>query len=194
MIVRGFLKGFMNLYCHIVYRMKVMGMENIPKEGAAIICPNHVHVLDSISFVPRIRRRVYIMAKEELFKGWFKNYIFREVDCFPVKRGKGDMEAIDTASEYLKEGKLLLMFPEGTRNLLARGGKIKKGASRLALTENVPIIPVGIQGNYKPFSKVKITIGKPISMEKYTTGTEVTHEEINDLTEKLQEEILSLKA
>lgn len=194
MVVRWFLKGFMNLYCHIVYRIKVEGLENIPKEGPALICPNHVHALDSISFVPRIHRRVYIMAKEELFKGWFKNYIFREVDCFPVKRGKGDVGAMSTAEEYLKEGKLLLIFPEGTRNLLERGGNIKKGASLLALHENVPIIPVGFHGNYHLFSKVTIRIGKPISMEEYHQGEEITHDEVRNLTERLQEEILSLKA
>lgn len=193
MIVRWFLKSVMGVYCHIVYRMKLEGVENIPKNGTAILCPNHVHALDSISFVTSLRKRVYIMAKEELFNNPFKNYIFREVDCFPVKRGKGDTEAISVAEKYLKEGKLLLIFPEGTRNLLDRGGKIKKGASRIALSENVPIIPVGINGNYKPFTKVTIKIGKPITMDGYSVGEEPKPQEINDLTEKLQEEMLALK-
>ena len=194
MIVRSLLKGIMNIYCHIVYRIKVEGLENIPVEGPVIICPNHVHALDSISFVPYLNRMVYIMAKEELFKTKFKNYIFREVGCFPVKRGKGDTEALDAAKEYLENGQMIMIFPEGTRNLLARGGKIKKGASRLALAENVPIVPVGINGNYKPFTKVKIRVGKPITMEGYTTGKDTNVQEITDLTEKLQKNLIELKS
>ena len=193
MIVRTVLKNIMNVYCHIVYRIKVEGIENIPMEGAAIICPNHVHVLDSISFVPYIKRMVYIMAKEELFRTKFKNWIFRAVGCFPVKRGKGDMEAMGVAEDYLDKGELLMIFPEGTRNLLARGGKIKRGASRLALEKNVPIIPVGIDGDYKPFSKVRITVGKPITLEGYAIGDKMQAEDINRLTEKLQEDIVLLK-
>ena len=104
------------------------------------------------------------------------------------------MEAMNVAEDYLQKGEMLMIFPEGTRNLLARGGKIKRGASRLALAENVPIIPVGIDGNYKPFTKVRITVGKPITLEGYSTGESTTPEDITRLTDRLQENILALKA
>ena len=193
MIVRWFLKTSMRIYCHLIYRLKIEGKENIPKSGPAILCPNHVHALDCISFVTSLRRRVWVMAKEELFNNPIKNYLFREVDCFPVKRGKGDIEAVELAEKHIEKGRLLLIFPEGTRNLLNKGGKIKKGASRIALTENVPIIPVGINGNYKPFTKITIKVGKPMTLEGYTTGGEPNPQEVSELTERLQEEMIRLK-
>ena len=193
MLVRTLFKGFFNIYCHLVYKLEVRGLENIPKEGAAIVCSNHVHFLDSISIVIFIKRMIYPMAKEELFNTKFKNWFFRQVGCFPVKRGKGDTEALEVAKGYLKQGDMLLMFPEGTRNLLAKGGKMKKGAAVIALSENTPIIPIGIKGDYKPFTKVRINIGKPMTLEDYKTGEELDPRQIIELTNKLQTEIISLR-
>ncbi len=193
MIVRAICKFCMNVYCHIVYRFEVNGLENIPKEGAAILCPNHVHLLDSISIVIFLKRMIYPMAKEELFNTKFKNWLMRSVGCFPVKRGTADTEAIDKAKNYLKNGELLLIFPEGTRNLLVNGGKIKKGAAMIALSENAPIIPIGVQGNFRPFTKVRINIGKPMELGDYKTGDKVEPREIITLTNKLQSEIIKLR-
>ena len=193
MLVRTLFKGFFNIYCHLVYKLDVRGLENIPKEGGAILCSNHVHFLDSISIVIFIKRMIYPMAKEELFNTKFKNWFFRQVGCFPVKRGKGDTEAIEVAKGYLRQGDMLLIFPEGTRNLLVKGGKIKKGASVIALSENVPIVPIGVKGTYKPFTKVRINIGKPMTMEGYKTGAEMDPREIIDLTNKLQARIIELR-
>lgn len=193
MIIRAFLKGFFNIYCHLIYKMKVVGMENIPAEGACLICANHVSLLDAISFAIHTKRMFYPMAKEELFKNKISAIIMKDVGCFPVKRGKGDTAALDTAKDYLRKGEMVWIFPEGTRNLLLKGGKIKKGAAIIALSENVPIIPIGIQGNYKPFTKITLNIGKPITLEEYKTGEDLEPREIVKLTQKIQEEIVRLR-
>lgn len=194
MWVRAFCKGAMNIYCHLVYKIDIKGLENIPKEEPVILCSNHVHLLDSISIVIHLKRMIHPMAKEELFNTKFKNWIMREVGCYPVKRGKGDTTAIDDSIKYLNEDKhMLLIFPEGTRNGMEKGLKLKKGAALIALNANVPVIPIGIQGTYKPFSKVRIRIGKPITLEGYTTGAELNPRDIVTLTNVIGEKIVELR-
>ncbi|MBQ8299115.1 MAG: 1-acyl-sn-glycerol-3-phosphate acyltransferase [Clostridia bacterium] len=195
MIGRAIMKGAMAIYCAIVYRIKVEGMENLPKEGNTIICSNHVHMLDSISLVVKFKtkRMIRVMAKEELFNTKFKEMIFREAGAFPIKRGKGDTEALEVAKNYIKDGDMLLMFPEGTRNGFDKGVKIKKGAAVLALSTNSVVVPVGIKGNYKPFTKIRIRIGKPINVDGYTVGEELNPREIIDLTNKMKDEIIKLR-
>ena len=159
--------AFVKVAQRIVYRLKIEGLENIPKEGAAVLCANHVHAFDSVLCGANIKRMVYAMAKEELFKTKFKNKFMREMGCFPVKRGAAGEEAINRALEILDGGDLLLIFPEGTRNGLAKGVKPKKGAALIAVKAKVPIIPIGFNGTFKLFSKVTIRIGKPINLSKY---------------------------
>lgn len=196
MITRAIMILIMRIYCGIVYRIKIEGMENLPKEGNTIICSNHVHMLDSISLVIRFKtkRMTRVMAKEELFKNKIAAWAFRKAGAFPIKRGKGDTEALEVAKDYIKKGDMLLMFPEGTRNGLDKGLKMKKGAAILALSTNSVIVPIGIKGNYKPFTKVRIRIGKPITLENYTTGAEeLNPREIVDLTNRMKDEIIALR-
>lgn len=196
MFVRNIMVWTMRIYCSLVYRIKIEGMENLPKEGNTVICSNHVHMLDSISLVVKFKtkRMIRVMAKEELFNTKFKAWAFRTAGAFPVKRGKGDMEALENAKNYINEGDMLLIFPEGTRNGLDKGVKMKKGAALIALSTNSVVVPVGIKGNYKPFTKVRVRIGKPITLEKYSTGEkEINPREVVDLTNRIKDEIIALR-
>lgn len=100
---------------------------------------------------------------------------------------------MELAKKYINEGEMLMIFPEGTRNGFDKGVKIKKGAAVLALSTNSVIVPVGIKGNYKPFTKIRIRIGKPMTLENYTVGEELNPREIVDLTNKIKDEILNLR-
>lgn len=193
MWLRSFMKGIFKIYCGIMYRVKVVGNENIPDEGAYILCANHVHAMDAISYVVNEKRMFHIMAKAELFDNKFKKWFFTNLAAFPIKRGKGDTDALDVAKNLLKGGQMLFIFPEGTRNGMAKGVRMKKGAAMLALAANAPIIPIGIKGDYKPFSKVRINIGKPISLEKYTTGEDLNPRDVVSLTQEMQAEIIRLR-
>lgn len=192
-MVRGLVVNIFRIMLNSVIRTKIIGKENIPNEGAAIICPNHIHIFDSVSVVVNNKRKIYVMAKEELFKSKIGNWFFRDVGAFPVSRGKGDTKALDTAGEYLKNGELLLVFPEGTRNGLEKGIKFKKGAAYIAIQNKVPIIPVGIVGTFKPFSKTTINIGKPIDIREYVDSEKQDPRKIIALTNKLQEEVIKLR-
>lgn len=189
--IRSFTKGFANMMFHILYKIEIDGLENIPKEGPALLCSNHIHALDSVAYVIHFKRMIYMMAKHELFRTKFKNWFLTEMGCFPVKRGVASEEAITTAINHLKDGDLVGIFPEGTRNGLAKGIKFKKGVGLIAIKANVPIIPMGITGTFKPFTKITMHIGKPIDTSEYNSE-EVNPRDIITLTNKSMEEVKKL--
>ena len=192
-MLRKFLKGFFNIFFHIIYRYDVKGLENIPKEGGVLLCPNHIHMFDSISLVIYIKRMIYIMAKKELMSNKFTYTFFNKLGCFPVDRGSGDTHALEVAENHLKNEDLLLIFPEGTRNGLPRGKKLKKGAAIIAMQCKKTIIPIGMKGSFIPFTKVKIRIGKPMNLDEYFKKDELVPRDYIDITNKLQDEIISLR-
>lgn len=190
---RTIIKGTANVLCHLIYRYDVEGYENLPKEGSAVLCANHIHMLDSVSIVIHIKRMIYIMVKKELMTSKIGNWFFNKLGCFAVDRGKGDMKAIESAENHLKDGDLLLIFPEGKRNGMAKGEKMKKGAAMIALEAKAPIIPIGIQGSFKPFTKIKIRVGKPMDMTEYFSKEEVGARDYITLTNKMKDEIIALR-
>lgn len=192
-MVRKLVKGFANIMCHIIYRFDVKGLENLPKEGAAIVCANHIHLLDSVTIVIHIKRMIYIMVKKELMESKIGNWFFNKLGCFAVDRGKGDVKAIEDAEGHVKNGDLLMIFPEGSRNGMAKGIKMKKGAAMIALQTKTPIIPVGISGSFIPFTKIKIRFGKPLDLSTYFEMEKTGPREWITVTNKMQEEIISLR-
>lgn len=165
---RIIVKGFANICFHLFYKVDIKGLENIPEEGAAILCSNHIHALDSVLYVTRIKRMIYAMGKEELFNTKFKNWFMHAMGVFPVKRDSAaSEEAIKIAEGHLKDGDLLAIFPEGTRNGLAKGIKPKKGVALIALRAKVPVIPMAMEGSFKPFTRIKIRIGEPMNFNEY---------------------------
>ena len=190
--MRIIIKFLFKIIAIILYRPKIVGKENLPKDTGALLCPNHVHNLDSAVIVAMFKRKVNVLAKEELFKNRFICWLADLFGVYPVKRGKADLQAIKISLKLLKNDELLLMFPEGTRHGLDKGKKPKNGAVLIAATAGKPIIPIGIQGNFKPFTKVIINIGKPIDYSKYKEKVK-EKEEVSKLTQELMQEIVSLR-
>lgn len=176
----------------IVYRTKLIGKENIPAEGAAIICPNHVHAFDAPIIVSNTKRIINVLAKEELLKNKFLKWLASKTAVYPIKRDSADMHAIKTSLKLLKNKELLLIFPEGTRNGLERGLPVKNGPMAIAIKANVPIIPIGIKGSFKAFSKITINIGKPIYYDEYKDKVN-DKEVVTKLTEDLMKEVVRLR-
>ena len=190
--MRKFLKGLFCLMSVIVYRIKINGKENIPEDGAALICPNHVHALDSVLVVVHAKRKINVLAKEELFKNKVLRWLAKIFGVYPVKQNSADLSAIKTSLKILRNKELLLIFPEGTRNGLERGRPIKNGAMTIAIKAGVPIVPIGIKGSFKVFSKVTINIGKPRYYDEYKDKIN-DKEVISKLTEVLMKEIVRLR-
>ncbi|HXW58845.1 MAG TPA: lysophospholipid acyltransferase family protein [Solirubrobacteraceae bacterium] len=151
------------------FRVRVSGADQVPARGAAIVAPNHKSFLDAFFVGISTHRHVRFIAKAELMKGPI-GWLFVRLGAFPVRRGESDAEAIETARAVLRQGGLLVMFPEGTRvddpNVL---GSPHHGAGRLALETGAPIIPTAIAGTHKlwlgPLPKprrVQVTFLPPI--------------------------------
>lgn len=189
---RKIIKFVLKLLVIIVYRPKIVGLKNIEEGKGALICPNHVHALDSAVIVLTNKRKINVLAKESLFKNGFIKWLADIFGIYPVKLRSKSMESVKISLKLLKNNELLMIFPEGTRNGMAKGVKAKDGAVKLAIKANVPIIPVGIQGNFKFFKKIKVNIGKPIY---YNVSKEESNdrEMLDNLIEKLMEEIVKLR-
>lgn len=190
--MRVIIKFLFKVFAIILYRPKIIGKENLPKDTGALLCPNHIHNLDSAVIVAMFKRKVNVLAKEELFSNKFLCWIADLFGIYPVKRGKADMQAIKISLKLLKQEELLLMFPEGTRNGLEKGIKPKNGAVVISATSGKPIIPIGIRGSFKPFRKVIVKIGEPIDYSKYKEDIK-DKEKANGLTQELMEKIIKLR-
>jgi 1-acyl-sn-glycerol-3-phosphate acyltransferase len=150
-----------------LYRVEVHGLENVPKEGAVLLCSNHISNLDPPVVGMMFPRPVAFMAKEELFSVPILKHILPHLKAFPVKRGMSDRDALRKALAILKEGEVLGLFPEGTRSKDGKLGKGLAGAGFFALRSNAVVVPCAIIGPYKPFGKLKVIYGKPLDMEQY---------------------------
>lgn len=161
-----------------LYRIEVSGIEHIPKEGAVIICANHISNLDPPVVGITCPRPVHFMAKEELFRTPVVKQLVSRLHAFPVRRGMGDREALRTGLALLKEGKVLGLFPEGTRS---KDGKLKKGlagAGFFALRSEAVVVPCAIVGPYRIGKRLKVVYGAPIDFtpwrERKASADEVT--------------------
>jgi len=191
-ITRLIIKFIFKLIALFLYRVKVVGKENLPKVGAALVCPNHVHPLDSAVVIATAKRKINVLAKEELFKTGIAKWFAEVFGIYPIKRDAADMAAIKLSLKLLKNEEMLMIFPEGTRNGMEKGVKPKNGAIILAIKSGKPIIPVGVQGSFKIFKKVKVNIGKPIDYSEYK-GRTSDKELMDKLTDDLMKEIVRLR-
>lgn len=150
----------------ILFPCKMLGRCNIP-QGPAIVCANHTGLIDPAFVLLAFGRKdhLYFMGKAELFKIPVVGSIFRSVGAFPVNRGETDIQSARTVLKHLKEGKKIMMFPEGTRVADGDTAEAKTGAVRFATKLNVPIVPVFLSGNKKIFHKSLLSIGKPFKLE-----------------------------
>ncbi len=173
----------------LVGLFKVSGLENVPRSGPVIICPNHSATLDPPmvpAFVPR--GDTWNMAKSEYFdKGGFVKWIFRRYHAFPVVRHSADRTALRTAFDILKSGQALIIYPEGTRVESGVLAEPEPGAGFIAQRAACPVVPVGLTGTRECLPKgahwprrtrVSITFGKPFRvLSKRLDGAKVTRQE-----------------
>lgn len=182
-------------FVHIFYRLKVVGLENIPQENGVIICPNHTSNADPIVLAISLKRQVYFMAKAELFKNKILGKLFKMVGAFPVERGKKDTSAIDNAENILLNGKQLGLFIEGTRSKTNDFLRPKTGCAMIAYKTGATIVPVCITGanehKLKILKKNVVLIGKPITVSQLNIK-EGTGKEFRDASRFIMESIKNL--
>ena len=148
----------------------VKGRDLFPEEGRVVVCCNHMANSDPVRLSCSQRRQIYYMAKAELFQFKPFGFILKKLGAFPVQRGKGDVEAIDTAAELLRDDCAVGVFIEGTRSKNGEFGKPKAGAVMLAYNNHAPILPVCIPpiGSKRPrlFHRAVVSFGELIPVEE----------------------------
>ncbi|MGE2833495.1 lysophospholipid acyltransferase family protein [Mycobacterium sp. SMC-4] len=174
---------FMGPLLRLLGRPKIEGLEHFPQSGAAILASNHLAVADSFYLPLVVNRRITFLAKAEYFtgtglKGWFTRWFYTVAGQVPIDRTDADsaQAALTTAQRILDEGKLLGMYPEGTRSPDGRLYKGKTGLARLALETQVPVIPVAMIGTdvVNPpgtkmwrFGRVTVKFGAPMDFSRF---------------------------
>lgn len=174
-----------------VFRLKSVGEENIPEDGPVIIAVNHRSNLDPVIAGVTCPRQICFMAKEELFKNKLFGGLIKKLGAFPIKRGKGDVGAIKAAISIFKNNGAMLIFPEGRRVKDGKRRSAKPGVAMLAQRNQVPVIPVLIDGEYRWMSRITVRYGKPISFEEYS-GQKLTGEELQTLADGVLDKIYKL--
>ena len=184
---------------------KCTGIENIPKDKGAIIAANHSSYLDHFivgcNIVPKLNKVAYFLAKKEHFDTFFQRQWHKYLRAIPLDREAGGGNALAKAIEHLKKGDLIMIYPEGTRTLTGKMNQAKTGIARLALTAEVPVIPMGITNTFgilpkgkripKFGKKADLNIGKPLYFDKYY-GKEGDKEIIRKVTTIIMNEIARL--
>jgi glycerol-3-phosphate dehydrogenase (NAD(P)+) len=155
----------------LVYlRMERIGREHLPESGPLLLASNHRSFLDPFLIGMMVRRPVYYMAKRELFEKRWQAWILNSMGAFPVDRGAGDTDAMDTARAILERGDCVVLFPEGTRIRRGPLQSPKRGVGRLALETGAPVAPIAVIGSdavrrgwrIRP-RKVRVRAGRPLS-------------------------------
>jgi 1-acyl-sn-glycerol-3-phosphate acyltransferase len=154
----------------LIYRVRAIGVENVPKKGALILAPNHFSQMDHFFVGLYLRRKVRFMAKSQMFGPPLLTYVYKHGGVFPVRRGHHDEEAMKTAAAILQQGEMLLVYAEGGRSRSGKLKGIKPGIGRIALESGAPVVPVAIHGSEKvrrwkrlSFPKVTVQFGEPLS-------------------------------
>lgn len=175
-------------YAHIVRNMRFKdaryyGLENIPKEGGFVIACNHIDFYDpghiTLAAYDGCQRPVHCMCKSDPFENIFWAKILTAANAFPVVRGKADFESIQYAVDLLKDGKIVAIFPEGTRSRDGRLGRPKNGVSLIARAAHADVLPMSIYNitGAKKKDRITIRVGEMIPYEKLgLTDDGDTHE------------------
>lgn len=175
----------------ILFRWRIEGKENVPKEGPLIICCNHFSWWDPFHLGSGVDRPVRFMAKEEWFGVPVLGQILRSWGAFPVKRHTADRASLRQALKVLEEGGVFGIFPEGTRSKTGHLMKPEPGTAWIAIKSKSPVLPVAIVGDYSWFKPLTLRIGRPIDLAAMYPGR-TSSEDLDKAGETIMQAIAAL--
>lgn len=176
----------------ICYRLKRSGGENIPESGAAILICNHIHMMDAACVLIQSKRPVHFMAKKELFENRLLAWTLGKIGAFPISRGEADVSGIRTAMKILRDGELLCIFPEGTRNKERRDPllPLQEGVAMLALRCGVDVVPSWIEGGYRPWKRNRMITCEKMDMSAYAEIRKPGQQDMKRFTTQMENALL----
>lgn len=161
--------------CRVFGRWRVIGSDNIPRSGGVLLCANHTSYIDPPALGAGCYRKVHFMAKEPLFRVPVLGFLIRRVGAFPVRQHTADRTALKTAVDLLRSGKVVGMFPEGTRN--PNPGTLmpaEPGVGMIALMSGAAVVPVALINTHRllpphsaffRFCRIKVAYGRPVQLD-----------------------------
>jgi 1-acyl-sn-glycerol-3-phosphate acyltransferase len=193
------IRALLYIFFKVFNRLEVVGSENVPLNGGAIVAANHVSYLDPPVLGVALKRRPTYIAKEGLFRIPFIGTVIVRSCCFPVKRDKPQPSVIKEAVSRLKKGGVLVLFPEGSRSTGGSFLDAKRGVALIAAMSVVPVVPTLIEGTDRALpvrtkvlrpAKIKVIFGNPLTIGEKETD-KVSQERISN---EIMERIKNLKS
>lgn len=169
------LKSIIFLIFKFFFQIKIYGQDNLPKKGGFILASNHLSYLDPLVLGVACPRQLNFMARHDLFRNPFFSWLITSVNAFAVKRNSPDLSALKEAMARLRQGKAVVLFPEGSRQVEGLSPDAQPGIGFLVIKTAVPVIPVLISGTRKILpkgarlirpGKISVHFGKQISLER----------------------------
>jgi 1-acyl-sn-glycerol-3-phosphate acyltransferase len=171
---RGDLSGWwlfgiavVGFFSRVLFRLRVEGADRVPSSGTAIVAGNHVSALDGVALAlvtgSRARRMTRFLVAAEFFRKLWCGWALRLYRQIPIRRGARDQGALDVAIETIRGGALAGIFPEGTVNPEPEAGLLRgrRGAARIALAADAPVVPVGIWGTQARWPRPGLHLRRP---------------------------------
>jgi 1-acyl-sn-glycerol-3-phosphate acyltransferase len=184
----------------VLFRLRVEGVERVPASGPAILCPNHLSALDPVVVAVAVRRPIYHLAKSEFFRHW--RWPLSRLGVLPVVRGGGAAaeSSLERGRQVLAAGRLLGIYPEGTRSPDGRLYRGRTGAARLAIRTGAPVVPIGVVGSREVWppgrllprsGPVVVRVGPPLDFS-HLRGRDDDRTVLRDATDALMTAIADL--
>ncbi len=190
--MKKFIIALIKLFVKLVYKINITGKQYLDIEGGYVLTANHRSNWDVFVLYAMLDKELNFMAKAELFKNKLLAWVLKKFGAFPVKRNTNDLKAVKQALQILNDGKILAIFPEGTRCAELDVDNAKAGAVLFASRCQKPIIPVAVTGEYKLGARLNIVIGEPVyfaekklSQEELNSNTVVVMKKIKELAESV---------
>ena len=184
----NFLVPIVRVLMAILFPIQLTGSENMPSDGAVILCANHESLLDPVALVCKIKRPIRFMAKKELFETKWFGKLLTNIGMFPVDRNNSDLTAVRTALTILKQGTAFGIFPQGTRTYKG-GHDFHTGIALIALRSGAPVIPVSIFRRISLFKKTRIELGAPVDLTAFSGKYDAAS--LRDATEVIKSAIFT---
>jgi 1-acyl-sn-glycerol-3-phosphate acyltransferase len=181
----------------LLFGYRVWGRGKVPGQGGALLVSNHQSFFDPVLVAVGLPRQVHYMARESLFRYSFFRWLIQSLNAFPLQREGVDLHALRETVHRLRQGELVLVFPEGTRTPDGDIWPLRRGVGLLARQAEVPVVPVVIDGAFEAWprhrlwprpGKIGVIFGRPVSWEEFNgAGGRAA-------TERLQMQLQALQA